>query len=97
VTAAFTLLCGGMIRAAYAEERQAQRQHRLKHGLCRRCGYNLRATPDRCPECGELASAREPAPGLDKICRPTTPEDQSSYRISSASFHRGAARNNRVR
>lgn len=46
-------------------DRRARIAMRLAKGLCPVCGYDLCATPDRCPECG----AEVPAVGVEEFRR----------------------------
>jgi hypothetical protein len=53
-------LCAVVPLARLAVGVRDRRRHAT--GLCPRCGYDLRATPDRCPECGTAASSAPATP-----------------------------------
>jgi len=52
------LLVIGAVLAVPMARRISQRVARCKSGFCPKCGYDLRATPERCPECGTIPAKK---------------------------------------
>jgi hypothetical protein len=67
-SAALAFAAGGFWRLL---GKSAQRQRRRAKGLCVNCGYDLRETRDRCPECGTaIESTSPPATWPDPVPAP---------------------------
>jgi hypothetical protein len=52
----WVLVATPLVIGAAAAKLGSRRRHAA--GLCRTCGYDLRATPERCPECGTIPADR---------------------------------------
>ena len=47
------------VQCSYMMGRRCQRRRRLVQGMCSTCGYDLRASKERCPECGKRVAESE--------------------------------------
>ena len=50
------------LRWSYVVKNRRRKAWLMKSGCCLVCGYDLRATPDRCPECGTVPAQKAAKP-----------------------------------
>lgn len=50
------LLSAVLVFGGLALRQASEARRPVRPGVCLRCGYDLRATPGRCPECGAVAA-----------------------------------------
>jgi hypothetical protein len=67
---ALLTVCAAGAVSSWRMVRSHRRASRRRAGRCASCGYDLRMTPDRCPECGVVPSAGDlPAAGRSRAPR----------------------------
>ena len=78
----WTLIAPFAITLGVAALPLVRRRHRRRSDHCARCGYDLRGTPERCPECGgacHRGRARGRAGKVSEVTIPTAPRSQNPY------------------
>jgi hypothetical protein len=74
------VMAPALVLPAVALARRYARRRRVVAGRCGECGYDLRASPDRCPECGTPAPAGTPPPVTASPQSHRTPHESDAAR-----------------